>query len=109
MWFRHLFGDNLAHPARSGPVPTALFPLPSARIRFGIPSARGAAPPAARQDEYRADPSCSVVEADFYNAATLLPLSDDALEDRVVDRMLAGRWRRTRTGRAGPGAVHDDE
>ncbi|GLC50560.1 hypothetical protein PLESTB_000393300 [Pleodorina starrii] len=40
------------------------------------------------QDEYRTDPGVSVVEADFYHAASLLPLSDDELTAKVVERML---------------------
>ncbi|KAG2487929.1 hypothetical protein HYH03_013509 [Edaphochlamys debaryana] len=40
------------------------------------------------QDEYKADAGVSVLEADFYHAASLLPLSDEALVDKVVGSML---------------------
>ncbi|GIL76179.1 hypothetical protein Vretimale_5788 [Volvox reticuliferus] len=40
------------------------------------------------QDEYSSDPSTSVVEADFYHAASLLPLSDEELVAKVVEQML---------------------
>ena len=34
-------------------------------------------------DEFRDEPG-SVVEADFYHAATLLPMSDEAIVDKVI-------------------------
>jgi hypothetical protein len=41
------------------------------------------------QDEYRSEAG-SVVEVDFYHANQLLPLPDDVLVDRVLNKYLAG-------------------
>lgn len=83
---RRVYGLRLTPGA---PHPLACQPVPCPKCKHRTPTSNQHAPANRQlphQDEYRDAPG-SVISADFYHANALLPLSDEAIVQRVVEHV----------------------